>query len=111
MYAAENDDRLPIKGWDRSLKKFQSDDIVFACPVQRRIDPRSSGYALSSDIAGKENAKFQSPENEVLFFDSIITQPGGIDKPGTLPRPGRHQNGNSNNVGFLDGHVKPAKIQ
>lgn len=111
MYATENDDRLPIRGWNVALRKFQPDDLVFACPVQRRIDPRSSGYALSSDVAGKENSSFDTPNLDVFFFDSKVTQPGVTDKPGTFPDIARHGNGRSNNVVYLDGHVKPEPTQ
>lgn len=106
MYAGENDGRLPIRGWDKSLAKFQPDKIVYACPVQRRIDPRSSGYALSELVAGKELASFEKPEETVLFFDSKVTQPGQVDNPDALPTTGRHRNGKTNNVLYLDGKIK-----
>lgn len=106
MYSAENDDRLPIKGWDKSLRKFQPDLLIFACPVQRRIDPRSSGYALEEQIAGKELSSFEKPRDHVFFFDSVVTQPGLTDKASALPRPPRHKNAKTNNLVYLDGHVE-----
>jgi len=106
FYASENDDRLPIKGWDKSLRKFQPDLLVYACPVQRRIDPRSSGYALSEAVAGKELSTFESLADQPFFFDSAVTQPGMVDKASSKPRPGRHDNGRSNNTVFLDGHIE-----
>lgn len=106
MYASENDGRLPAKGWDKALKKIQPDDMIYACPVQARIDPRSSGYAISDKVAGKEINSFQDQDQEILFFDSVVTQPGLTDKPTSTPRPGRHSNGRSNNVVYLDGQVR-----
>lgn len=106
MYASENDDRFPIEGWDRTLQKFQDDPLVFACPVQRRMDPRTSGYSFSKELAGKEKPKIEAPETKVLVFDSQVTKPGAVGNPAEMARPARHGNAKSNNLVYADGHVE-----
>ncbi|MEQ1933899.1 MAG: hypothetical protein ABL962_08480 [Fimbriimonadaceae bacterium] len=109
LYASENDDLLPGKNWDDSLLKQEPDEVVYACPVQRRLDPKSSGYALSKDVAGKALSKIVSHESEILFFDSVVTEPGSLDDPSNLSQPPRHRKGSSNNIIFVDGHSAEVK--
>lgn len=106
MYATENDGRLPIAGWDRTLQKFQNDPLVYACPVQRRIDPRSSGYSFSSELAGKDKDSIEKPEAQIMVFDSLVTKPGSVSKPTEFARPARHSNGRTNNLVYADGRVE-----
>jgi prepilin-type processing-associated H-X9-DG protein len=105
MYADDNDGFLPVKGWNEPFHKYVPDDLTYACPVQRRLDPQSSGYALSSEVAGKERAKLEKQDTTVFFFDSQTTALGATAAPSDLARPGRHKNGRTNNVVYLDGRV------
>lgn len=106
IYLTEFDERLPAKDWNLALAKYEPDDVKFACPTQRRIDPKSSGYALSNAVAGKQATKIESPEEVVMFFDSRATVPGIVDDPSNEAEPKRHRNGRVNNVVYLDGHTK-----
>lgn len=107
LYAEQNAGKLPGAGWNEDLIAIEPDRVLYACPRQRRLDPRSSGYALSSEVAGKKLDSIQDPGSVVLVFDSLPTVPGAIAKPNEVPRPGRHRNGSMNNVVYVDGHGAP----
>lgn len=106
LYAKENNDTLPAEGWHTLLREYEEEDIAFACPAQRRIDPASSGYAISKAVAGKTLATIDNQEKTPLFFDSKVTAPGAVAADTEVPRPGRHRNQRANNVAYVDGHVE-----
>lgn len=105
LYAPDNNGLLPGDGWQRDLAKYEPDEVAFACPHQRRVDPGSSGYALNKAVAGKKLDEIQNPEETYLVFDSRPTVPGSIADSKAVPRPGRHRNGRVNNVVYADGRV------
>ena len=105
LYSEEHDGRLPGQGWNRDLAKYEPDEVVFACPHQRRIDPRSSGYAMNSALVEKKLPEVTDPASTPLLFDSRPVVPGTITEPDDVPRPGRHKNGSENAVAYADGHV------
>lgn len=106
LYAKDNNDTLPAEGWHELLAQYEEDEVAYACPAQRRIDPRSSGYAISKDIAGKQLVKIENQEKTPLYFDSKVTAPGAVAPATDTPRPGRHRNQRANNVAYVDGHVE-----
>lgn len=106
LYAEENGGMLPAEGWDILLEPYEPDELTYACPTQRRVDPRSSGYALSKLVAGKKLDGIENPTRTPLLFDSKVTAPGAVADPADVPRPGRHRNNRANNVAFVDGHVE-----
>lgn len=101
LYAADHDGRTPGATWDRDLLVYESDPVVFACPRQRRIDPRSSGYALNEALIGKPFEELEP--NAILFFDSRLTEKSAVGNPKDFPVPGRHLNGRANNVVYANG--------
>lgn len=105
LYADANGDLLPGGQWAEQLVSIEPDRLVYACPHQRRIDPRSSGYALNTAMAGKKLESVQNPGQVPMVFDSKATAPGAIADPADVPRPGRHKNGRLNNIAYADGHV------
>ncbi len=105
LYSEANGDLLPSGQWVEQLVSIEPDRLIYACPHQRRIDPRSSGYALNTAVAGKKLASVQNPEKTPMVFDSKATAPNAIAAEGEVPRPGRHKNGRLNNVAYADGHV------
>jgi hypothetical protein len=109
LYTTENDDLFPGQGWDDSLLRQEPDEVRYACPVQRRMDPKSSGYALSQQVAGKPMAKVIEPKSEVLFFESKVTEPGAVDDPSNVSQPPRHRSGTVNAVVYVDGHSAEVK--
>lgn len=104
-YAEANGGLLPGEKWNDALASLEPDPVVFACPHQRRTDPKSSGYALNKVLAGKPLAKVEAPATTVLVFDSRPTVPGVVTEVSDTPKPGRHRNGRSNNVAYADGRV------
>jgi prepilin-type processing-associated H-X9-DG protein len=114
LYASQNNDQLPSGDWNRELRPLFTDadaDALFSCPVQRRVDPQSSGYALNARLAGKRLHSIGDPARETLVFDSAETRKSAIATPDAIPQPGRHDNGRSNNVAYADGHVRTVKNQ
>jgi hypothetical protein len=106
LYGQEHDGVLPGEGWNKDLRVYENDEVTYACPHQRRIDPRSSGYAMNQEIAGKKTADVHDPASTPLVFDSRPTVPGALAAPSDLPRPARHRNGTVNVVAYADGSVK-----
>lgn len=109
LYAADHDDKIPAQGWNETLRPYLKDqpdeDLLFSCPVQRRIDPESSGYAMDSDVAGGKLHSTGASNRTILIFDSRITTPGVVLNPSDTPFPGRHEHGKKNNLVYADGHV------
>ena len=105
QYAEANNDLLPGEKWDVALHSIESDAVTYACPHQRRVDPKSSGYALNRVLAGKALGKVEAPATTILVFDSKPTVPGVLADPADVPRPARHRNGRVNNVAYADGRI------
>ncbi len=110
LYAADHDDLIPKDQWNNKLapylRKIPDEELIFACPVQRRIDPESSGYALNDAAAGKSTKTVGVPEQTILVFDSEDTAKNAIEPTSRLAHPGRHDRGSKDNVLFLSGAVK-----
>ena len=109
LYAGDHDDLLPSDKWNDKLHPYlraiPDSELLFACPVQRRLDPESSGYAMSNRAAGKKLKSIGPLPITVLMFDSHATQPSAIAGPSDTPFPGRHDHGRKNNVVYADGHA------
>ncbi len=105
LYAEENSGSLPAEDWPTLIEPHEPDEITYACPTQRRIDPRSSGYALSKPVAGAKLDAIDAQRTTPLFFDSKASVLGAIAEPTEVPSPGRHRNRRANNVAYVDGHV------
>lgn len=112
LYASDNNDHLPdSKNWVRALHDFEPDDLIYACPVQRRMDPQSFGYAFAKDLSKAKLHTITQPDIKPLVFDSSDVgenASGGLE---LLPNPGRHRNGRENNVCYADGHAAPVDVK
>jgi|SRR5579864_3457947 len=110
LYATDHDDTIPSDKWNDRLqpylRKIPDSELLFACPVQRRLDPESSGYAMSNRATGKKMKTIGSLPITVLIFDSHATLPSAVSDPDDTPYPGRHEHGRKNNVAYADGHTK-----
>ncbi|HZH99005.1 MAG TPA: hypothetical protein VEX38_08535 [Fimbriimonadaceae bacterium] len=106
MYSLDHDDRMPTGEWMDALLKYEDDPVTYACPVQRRRDTKSYGYALSISVAGKQTSVIPTPAQTPLVFDSIEVGRNAIAPTTATPRPGRHKNGRSNMVAYVDGSVR-----
>jgi len=111
LYADDNNGSLPGAHWDDTLLKYEPNEVIYACPHQRRIDPRSSGYALAKRLAGQSLKDFPDQTTSVLFFDSRVTVPGALADPAEAARPGRHKNGRVNNVVYADGRAASVDVR
>lgn len=106
MYANDNHDHFPpSKSWMDKLNLYVDSEVTFACPVQRRVNPSSFGYAMNKDLPGTEAGTLKEPAKTPLVFDSSVTDRNAESDLTTLPEPGRHQNGRKNGVLFADGHT------
>lgn len=111
-YASDFDDNLPEQGWNDKIrpyfvkKKVPDVPLLFACPVQRRMDPESSGYALNREAAGRKLHSLEPMSDTPLVFDSSDVQPSAVEPTESLPSPGRHEHGRKNNVVYADGSAK-----
>lgn len=106
LYAQENNDKIPETGtWMDRYQTYVDSDVNFACPVQRRMDPRTYGYAMSSVLPGQNLSKIEEPEKKEAVFDSNRIERNAESDLTSLPDPGRHSNGRKNTVLFLDGRT------
>lgn len=110
LYTDDNDGKMPGQDWNKDLSKYEPDEVMFACPHQRRVDPSSSGYALNKALAGKVMKDIENPGQTVMLFDSRPVIPGTITEPTNVPRPGRHRNGKQNGVAYADGRVEAVPV-
>ncbi len=108
IYATDYNDRLPPAGsWMDALAQYEPDELAYACPVQRRVEPQSFGYGFNRELSGAEVGKLSQPDQTPLAFDSSDVRrnaSGGLE---LLPSPGRHRNGRENNVVYADGRTAP----
>jgi prepilin-type processing-associated H-X9-DG protein len=109
LYAEDNNGGLPSGSWSSALQPMlpeRDSELILACPVQRRIDPETYGYALNVEVAGKKKSTIALPQNTALFFDSSNLKRDAIDSLKSRPYPGRHNHNASNNMAYLDGHTR-----
>jgi len=110
MYTADHDDRFPAVGWNDKLapylRKVPDAELLFACPVERRLDPESSGYALNQAVGGRSVKDVGPSDQTILVFDSQETAKSAIAPTSGLASPGRHEHGRKDNVLFLSGTAK-----
>lgn len=105
MYAQDNNDRLPGDAWMDRLSLYEGDDVRFSCPVQRRTNPLSYGYAFSKDLLGTPLKKIQDATKKEMIFDSSLTARNATGDLSSLPSPGRHHQGRKNVIVYADGHA------
>lgn len=110
LYAGENDDTLPLDNWTDSLRQYEDDSLVYSCPVQRRMDPETFGYAFFKPVVGKKLSDIGSPNTTPLVFDSTNTAKNAVADTDTMPKPGRHDNGNANVVCFVNGSTRTVRV-
>jgi hypothetical protein len=107
LYAADHDDQVPADLWNEKLRpylvKVPDEELLFACPVERRLDPEASGYALNAALAGKSTKGVAEPDQTILIFDSSDVFKSAIEPPEKLASPGRHDHGSKDNVLYLSG--------
>lgn len=101
LYAVDNEGYLPAQGWDKAIANYLYDESVLSCPRQRRVEPKSSGYSMNQEAAGKKLADIEA--KTILFFDSRHTEHGSIATLEDLCRPPRHRNGRANSVVYANG--------
>lgn len=104
MYAAENDDRLPLaSNWNDALRKVVPDDKAFGCPG---VPHQMYGYAYSDAVSGLSLIEVEQPKNEPMIFDSYLREPNAHSDLSTLSTSGRHT---KTNIAYVDGHVASLK--
>jgi hypothetical protein len=106
VYAEDNHGMLPADGWMDRLMENGLEPIEVACPVQRRFDTKTFGYALSSVVAGTSVANVFSPDQEPLVFDSAATHRNAIEHPSKMATPGRHRHRSLNAVVYVSGNAR-----
>ena len=110
MYAADFDEQFPGEGWMDGIKSYVDNDQELVCPVAHKSNSSTFGYALSSRVSRKKLVKIADQEKAALVFDSLHTQKSAIADLDSLPNPGRHRTGSTNNVAYVDGHVRGVKV-
>lgn len=107
MYWLDNNDRFPPKGaWMDKLTLYVDDELVFASPVQRRLDAKTFGYALNKELPGKPGKAVKEPAKTAMIFDSTVVTRNAEADLTSLPEPGRLNNGRKNAVLFMDGRAE-----
>jgi len=109
QYATDYDNTLPPAArWadaalpylQKKVEDKQSLKGIFQCKEAKT----DFSYALDSRLSGKVTNKIPSPPSTMLTYDSTAGQRNASDAGTSLPKPGRHLNGNT--IGYADGHVR-----
>ncbi len=107
LYAEDNNGILPGKlGWMDQVVLYEDDPVRYSCPVQRRIDPTTFGYAFAKPLVGALLKKIPEAEKAAMIFDSKAVVRNAVANLDSVPEPARHHNGRKNNVVFADGHAQ-----
>lgn len=102
MYAADNDERFPpAQTWEDAVLPTYAKQTSFACPL---APGHRYGYAMNRAISLANSAKFQRPEEQITFFESVACVRNANGTERLMPRPGRHSGRNT--VAYADGHAK-----
>lgn len=105
LYADSWDDMLPPPDvWMDRITEYAQDTSVFRCPAVAQGSADRYGYAMNRDAGARALWEISAPADVPAFYDSTSLGRNANDAYSSLPVPGRH--GGSNNVVFLDGHVK-----
>lgn len=115
QYSQDYDESLPSGGyWMDAVQPYIKNESVFQCPGLATGDRNHTpqlhglyGYAYYSRLSGISATSVKEPELTVLTYDSNTRLRNRADMFTSLPRPGRHPQGN--NVSLLDGHAKQIK--
>lgn len=69
IYAADWQEKFPGEGWHEALGSTGLKGTnVFSC-FDADAHGRVGGYALHSEMAGKDSSRVGKPEEEILFFE------------------------------------------
>ena len=105
MYSQDYDDRYMSKeSWMDAAYPYPKNERVFHCPALDSEEPDAYGYALNGLLSRLQIKRVPIPDQTPLVFDSDPPVRNAFDNVRSLPKPGRHRDGN--NIGYADGHVK-----
>ncbi len=101
MYSGDYDDVMPpARKWMDAVKEYVKTEAIYHCPA---LGGTAYGYALHSDLAGKEWSKIKNPQNLPMVFDSSQEHRSAVATLKSLPSPPRHEG--KNNICYADGHT------
>ncbi len=100
----ENDfDKMPDRdSWMDGIEPNVKSPPTFICPEA----PKGTyGYAFNGALSWKKMDEVPDQDKIPLLYDSINYARNASDLFTSLPVPGRHRKGETNNVAYADGHV------
>lgn len=109
IYAAENDDLLPVASrWMDQLKPYIKSDDILRSNLATPEDQSDYGFAFRAEFSQKKVSSFEAPAQQVVIFDSTLLTRNAHSDLESLPKPGRYDGGKEkgNIFGFIDGHAK-----
>jgi prepilin-type processing-associated H-X9-DG protein len=106
MYAQDYDERFPNPAkWHTGAMPYIRNEDVFHCPADKAS---GTSYAFNRNLGLMPLTKIARPSETIMAFESTLHAYDAFDLKGdvgaSLPRPPRHDDGNS--VAYVDGHVK-----
>jgi prepilin-type processing-associated H-X9-DG protein len=112
MYAQDNDDTLPpannwidtLAPYDTPSGKSEKPEDRYHCVSASGKEMEVYGYTYNSNAASQNLTKIKEREAKMLVYDSTTLTRNAFDTGTSLPKEGRHTNGN--NIAFVDGHVR-----
>ena len=119
LYEERSDGRLPLAAsWMDALVLLREDwtpsskdtNVLASCPELWK-DGKSAGfgYAMNRFLIGSPKSDWQNPETIHLVYDSTAIENNASEYLPSFPLPGRH--GGTNEIVYLDGHVKAKKME
>ncbi|MCH8979317.1 MAG: hypothetical protein IH945_08770 [Armatimonadetes bacterium] len=104
MYAADNDDRLPVaERWMDVLVPHLNGEQLFVDPDLKDRQEDEYGYAFFRPLSGASIGAVVEPGTVPLLFQSSLLHRNATSDLTTRPKT---SNGRRLNVAFLDGHAK-----
>lgn len=102
LYLADNDDRLPPKGWASELKSYYVSAELLTCERVKEAG-KTGGYALNFEVMGVHVTEIDEPQKTVFFFE---TDALGYGIVANLAAQTKERHGMGSNVCFADFRVK-----
>jgi hypothetical protein len=75
---------------DRTFFYLEKEQCLH-CPSVAKPASKRHGYAMNSNVGGKDRAEIDRPDEAPIVYDSTNMARSAFDPISSLPKPGRHR--------------------
>ncbi len=109
LYAADENSSFPESDrWMESAQLYSHSYVNYHCVM---TPAKAFGYAYNSLLSDKKLEEVTDVSGTPLAYDSKNLARDASDPFTSLPKPGRHNRGKSNNVAFADAHARTVPVK